>query len=143
MRPAALLLRARVVLVALALVSTGTLTASSPARAADRVDAAVLADDVAGSWFGLQRADGAFSDPFGISSRAGGYGVPMIGYAMLRAGVRSGDRAEVAAGLRSALVPAQVDARTPFDLLGSGTAYAYAARALAGDPLFEAVRVPW
>lgn len=94
--------------------------ASAPAARADEADAVrmrSLADRVAATWVPAQRADGWFLDPV-TRFYLGGYGLDMIGHALLRTGTRTGDAAAVAAGRRAVVAAADApDAPGAFAIL--------------------------
>src|SRR3954447_18143442 len=103
------------------------------------------ADRAAAAWaHGHQQRDGAFVDY--VSGRPTyGYAGVMLGYGLLRAGVRSGDRALVRRGFRAiaAVLDSDHPQRGVFDSLANSTAYSFARRSLGDDPAFVALRPRW
>lgn len=114
------------------------------AQAATRREISGFADRVAQVWAKRQDPSGAFLDP-ARSKPSHGYGNVMIGYALLRAGVRRHDPRLVRAGVRgvSTALGEPVSVRGVFDLLSMATAYDFARRHLAHDPSFAAARPGW
>src|SRR3954468_20897468 len=103
------------------------------------------ADRAAVAW-GLhhQQRDGAFVDY--VSGRpTSGYSGVMLGYGLLRAGVRAGDHDLIRRGFRAidAVLSSDHPQRGVFDSLANSTAYAFAARSLPHDPSFVALRPRW
>jgi hypothetical protein len=109
--------------------------------ATDARDYAALADRAASAWVPLQYEKGAFVDPYS-RMRSRGYGVGMIGYALLRAGLRApngGHRLRVAGAraLRDELRdPAKAGV---FDQWIGGLTYVFARRRLAEDPAWTGI----
>src|SRR3954451_11450450 len=117
--------------------------ASARAFTSDSVLAA--ADRAAVAW-GLhhQQRDGAFVDY--VSGRPTyGYSGVMLGYGLLRAGVRAGDHGLIRRGFRAidAVLSSDHPQRGVFDSLANSTAYSFAARSLSHDPSFVALRPRW
>lgn len=133
------------VLGALALALAMALGAGAPAAGAAEPEAVrALADRAAAHWIGRQLPDGRFIDP--ITRRTPrNYGVTMLGYALLRAGGRSGDRAQLKAARLAldAAVRSPSSQRGAFHLLGLAAAYNYARLELAGDPGFRRSLPRW
>src|SRR3954470_5184429 len=103
------------------------------------------ADRAAAAWGREhQQRDGAFVDY--VSGRPTyGYAGVMLGYGLLRAGVRAGDQGLIRRGFRAIAVV--LDSPHPqrgvFDSLANSTAYSFARRSLASDPSFVALRPRW
>ena len=120
------------------------LVLAAPADAATRGELTEYADRVAAVWAERQDASGLFLDP--ASGRpSGGYGNVMIGYALLRAGVRSGDDRLIQAGVRgvSSSLDEPPEVRGVFDLVSVATAYNFARRRLRDEPAFRKERRRW
>jgi len=119
------------------------LSSSAPGRAADGSELAQFADAVATSWVPHQSADGTFVDP--ILGRSSGYGTVMIGYALLRAGVRRGDPKLIESGIRAFDFSAQTTSavRSYFNILPFAEGYAFAKAQLSDDPLWQRSRPGW
>jgi hypothetical protein len=130
----------------LLLLATAAALVPAPAAqaAATRGELAGFADHVARVWAGRQDPSGAFLDP-ARSKPSHGYGNVMIGYALLRAGVRHHDPLLVHIGVRgvSTALGEPVAERGVFDLLSMATAYDFARRHLARDKAFAAARAGW
>ena len=125
-----------VLLSVLAPASASGFTAAEGRAAADR--AAVAWGE------GHQQRDGAFVDY--VSGRPTyGYAGVMLGYGLLRAGVRAGDSRLVRRGFRAidAVLSSDHPQRGVFDSLANSTAYAFAVRSLPDDPSFVALRARW
>ncbi|MGH2841643.1 MAG: MBL fold metallo-hydrolase, partial [Solirubrobacteraceae bacterium] len=73
-------------LVTTALAVAALLAAPAAGQAADGAEIALFADTVAATWVPHQNASGMFIDP--ILGRGSAYGTTMLGYGLLRAGVR-------------------------------------------------------
>ena len=104
-------------------------------------DYAALADRAARAWVPLQYEKGAFVDPYS-RARSRGYGVGMIGYALLRAGLRapSGGERLRAAGARALRDELRDPAKAGvFDQWIGGLTYAFARRRLAEDPAWTEI----
>jgi hypothetical protein len=112
-------------------------------RAADGGELARFADAVAISWVPHQDAAGRFVDP--ILGRTSSYGTTMIGYGLLRAGVRQRDHSLVAAGIRAFDSGAQMNTRVRsyFNVLPFAKGYAFAKAQLRDDPLWQRSRPGW
>src|SRR3954453_23828895 len=121
------------------------LVAAPAAHAFTPAEGRAAADRAAVAWGrGHQQRDGAFVDP--VSGRPTyGYAGVMLGYGLLRAGVRAGDQALIRRGFRAIAVV--LDSPHPqrgvFDSLANSTAYSFARRSLASDPSFVALRPRW
>jgi hypothetical protein len=116
-----------------------------PASAFTAAEGRAAADRAATAWArDHQRRDGAFVDY--VSRRPTyGYAGVMLGYGLLRAGVRAGDRRLIRSGFRAidAVLSSDHPQRGVFDSLANSTAYSFAARELARDPSFAAIRPRW
>ncbi len=137
--------RARLLLaVLLASVCAGAGIAAQAASAFTPAQARATVDGVSREWQRTQQRDGALVDY--VSRRPTyGYADVMIGYGMLRAGVRRHDRRLIASGFRAVSAglrraPAQ---RGVFDTLANSTVYEWALRNLPRDPGFVALRPRW
>jgi hypothetical protein len=121
--------------------SAATGTGDDGAPATGERDYAALADRAARAWVPLQYEKGAFVDPYS-RQRSRGYGVGMIGYALLRAGLRA-DRG--GARIRQAGARALRDElRDPakggvFDQWTAALSYDFAHRRLARDSAWTGV----
>src|SRR4051794_31953304 len=114
------------------------------AGAVTRGQLTAYVDHVAAVWAGRQDVHGAFRDP--QTGRAqGGYGNVMIGYGLLRAGVRRHDERLIRAGVHGVdtALGEPVAQRGVFDLLSMATAYNFAHAHLAGNAAFAAARPRW
>ena len=120
----------------------GRCAAAEELPAATRAqDYARLADRAARAWVPLQYEKGAFVDPYS-RARSRGYGVGMIGYALLRAGLRapSGGERLRAAGARAVRDELRDPAKAGvFDQWIGGLTYAFARRRLADDPAWTGI----
>jgi hypothetical protein len=118
--------------------------AAQPAIAFDPAAARAAADRAAIAWERLQRPDGALTD---YVSRAPTYGYAdvMVGYGMLRAGLRRHDRGLTAAGFRSiaAGLRRPPSRRGVFDVLANATAYEFAVAHVGRDRHFVVLRPRW
>src|SRR4051794_40174380 len=116
-----------------------------PAQAFTAAEGRAAADRAAVAWGrSHQQRDGAFVDY--VSGRPTyGYAGVMLGYGLLRAGVRAGDEDVVRRGFQAieAVLRSDHVQRGVFDSLANSTAYAFAARSLAHDPSFVALRPRW
>jgi hypothetical protein len=109
---------------------------------------ASFSDRVAASWMGRQTLDGSYYDalvPPGTHSR---YGESMLGYAMVQAGLRRGDRRLLNAGVRG--VDAAVrengfrrNGDAPFENLAIAAAYNVLRQRDPSQPRFRARRRAW
>lgn len=116
--------------------SASAFTAADGRAAADRAAIAWAHDH--------QQRDGAFVDY--VSRRPTyGYSGVMIGYGLLRAGVRAHDDGLIRSGFRAigAVLSSDHPQRGVFDSLANATAYEFAARELPDDPSFKALRPHW
>jgi hypothetical protein len=104
-----------------------------------RLDAAIAAP-----WPKLQQPTGRFRNILGGGTR---YGEATLGYALLQAGARARNRAQVHAGLKalSFAVRKSVNHARPsvFENLSIAAAYNIAKRSLRDDPVFRRVRPRW
>src|SRR3954453_13714973 len=121
------------------------LLAPASAQAFTAASGRAAADRAAVAW-GLhhQQRDGAFVDY--VSGRPTyGYSGVMLGYGVLRAGVRAGAHGLIRRGFRAidAVLSSDHPQRGVFDSLANSTAYAFAARSLAHDRWFMALRPRW
>src|SRR3954447_18269711 len=124
-------------------------SATRPADAAVQA-AAALAGPVVAAWAGMQRSDGTFPD-YVLRNDAPGarrdrYGPAMLGAALVRHSMRTGDRRARDAGLAAigwAVRHPAPGAQGAFELLALADAYRPARAALGEDPSFERVRRPW
>ncbi len=130
----------RALLLAIAL----ALLASAPATAATRGDIVRFVDKVSATWAKRQDPRGFFRDPQ-TNRRQGGYGNVMIGYGLLRAGVRARDDNLIRSGIRGVdtALGEPSSARGVFDLLAMATAYNFARSHLADNADFQAARPHW
>jgi hypothetical protein len=134
---------AAIILLAVAAASIGTAPASAaepPAGAAWRA----LARDIASPWPRLQQRDGRLPDY--MDERHGSrYGDSLMGYALIRTGLREDDRALVRTGLRA--VTYGVEKRLPFhssfENFAVAAAYNLARRQAAHYDAFRAGRRSW
>src|SRR4051794_10537773 len=131
--------------VVLLLVMIGCASVVPAADAFTPAEGRAAADRAAVAWGREhQQRDGAFADP--VSGRPTyGYAGVMLGYGLLRAGVRSGDHGLVRRGFRAIAVVLDSDhpQRGVFDSLANSTAFSFAARSLPHDPSFVALRPRW
>jgi hypothetical protein len=120
------------------------LALAAPAQAANKHEITAYADRLATVWAERQSADGRFLDPH-RDRPSDGYGNVMIGYALLRAGERSGDEDLIRAGVRgvSTALGEPPDERGVFDLLAFAAAYNFARESLPEDPIVEESRGSW
>lgn len=142
---------------ALALTAAFALLVCAPAPGATRKPVrghtpaarwANFSDRVAASWMGRQAFDGTYADvlaPPGAHSR---YGESMLGYAMVQAGLRRGDRRLLNAGVRG--VDAAVRENgfrrhgdAPFENLAIAAAYNVLRQRDPAQPRFRARRRAW
>jgi hypothetical protein len=101
-------------------------------------------------WPALQLPDGRFPDYLrgGAAGRAGGYDEAMMGYALLQAGLREGNRPWIDDGLRAvsfAVAPSDWARAHPsvFEQAAVASAYRLARKRLGDDPAFAGVRGEW
>src|SRR3954454_16647906 len=131
--------------VVLLLVMIGCASVVPEADAFTPAEGRAAADRAAVAWGREhQQRDGAFADY--VSGRPTyGYAGVMLGYGLLRAGVRAGDEDVVRRGFQAieAVLRSDHVQRGVFDSLANSTASAFAARSLAHDPSFVALRPPW
>jgi hypothetical protein len=108
-----------------------------------------LVDALAQPWPALQQADGRFYDYVsGQADSHGRYGEAMLGVALMEAGLRTGNRARVDAGLRAVgYAVGRIDRLSAqpsvFENFALAAGYNTARARLAGDAHFEAVRPAW
>ena len=99
---------------------------------------------IAAPWPSLQQPSGRFRNILGGGTR---YGEATLGYALLQAGARAGNRAQIHAGLKaiSFAVRQAVHHSRPsvFENLSIAAAYNIARRSLRRDPVFRHVRPRW
>jgi len=120
-----------------------SLTAPAAGRAADGSELGRLADAIAISWVPHQDPSGAFIDP--ILRRASAYGTTMIGYSLLRAGVRNSNPKLIEAGIRAfdSQVRTSSKVRSYFNLLPFAKGYMFARAELRNNPLWQRSRAGW
>jgi MYXO-CTERM domain-containing protein len=132
-------------LAALAAVCCAVAGAATPAGAFTPAEGRAAADKAAMAWArDYQQKDGAILD--NIARRPTyGYATLMIGYSLVRAGVRHKDPAVVKSGFRA--IDAALRRNNPhrgvFDELVNATAYAWVRKHLPNDPSFRALRARW
>lgn len=120
------------------------LVAPGVAHALTAAETRSVADRIAETWPQRQLQNGRFRDPINGATPSS-YGVTMLGYGLLRSGVRNSDRKRIEAGVRAIDAARSLPAaeRGSFDLLAFASAYNFARRELAGDPAFERSRRAW
>ncbi|HEY0631983.1 MAG TPA: hypothetical protein VGC98_07995 [Thermoleophilaceae bacterium] len=132
-------------LAALAAACCACALAAAPAAAFTAADGRAAADRAAMAWGrDHQQRDGAIIDY--IAQRPTyGYATLMIGYGLVRAGVRHHDPRVVRSGFRA--IDAALRRNNPhrgvFDELANATAYAWVRKHLPRDPSFRALRRRW
>ncbi|MDQ3675281.1 MAG: hypothetical protein M3401_00530, partial [Actinomycetota bacterium] len=119
------------------------LAAPAAGQAADGGEIAAFADEVSKSWVPHQNPNGTFIDP--ILGRGSAYGTTMLGYGLLRAGVRHHDPELIRAGIRAfnSRVKTTSQIRSYFQILPFAKAYVFAKRELADNPLWRQSRASW
>ena len=119
------------------------MTVPAAGRAADGDELGRFADAIASSWVPHQGADGIFVDP--ILGRGSGYGTVMIGYGLLRAGVRRRDPKLIEAGIRAFDAHARMNTtvRSYFAMLPFAKGYTFAKDELRDNPLWQRSRAGW
>jgi len=119
------------------------LIAPAAGQAADGAELGRFADAVAASWLPHQDASGTFVDP--IIGRSSGYGTVMLGYALLRAGVRNHDPSMIEGGIRAfdSRLKARSTVRSYFEVLPFAKGYTFAVSALRDDPSWQRARPGW
>ena len=123
--------------------------APSPAQAAGPGDYQALAQAVAAPWPGRQHSDGHFEEyvPGHDPRNKDDYGEAMLGYGLLQAGLRAGDRRMIDAGLNGVTLDAGLPDSDPhirmFRNMAIAGAYNLARDRLAGDEYFERLRPTW
>jgi hypothetical protein len=119
--------------------------AASTAAAFTPAEGRAAADRAALAWSQHhQQRDGAFVDY--VSRRPTyGYANVMLGYGLVRAGVRRHDEALVERGFAAieAVLRSTHPQRGVFDALANATAYEFSVRNLPRDPAFRALRGRW
>jgi hypothetical protein len=133
----------RLFMVTAALAVAALLAVPAAGQAADGSEIAAFADKVAQSWVPYQNATGTFIDP--ILGRGSAYGTAMLGYTLLRAGVRHDDPTLIGAGIRAfdSRVRKTSRVRSYFEILPFAKAYVFARAQLANDPLWRRARPGW
>jgi hypothetical protein len=134
---------------------------AQPAAAAVPAGWSALADEMARPWPNLQNPDGTYQDYVYGGGRAfcltrncapglgnARYGEAMLGYALIQAGLRSGDDGLVRTGMRSiSYIVRRLDLQdrlpTSFEAMSIGGAYNLARRRLRDHPLFRRGRASW
>jgi len=100
--------------------------------------------EMARPWPALQSRDGRFRNMFGGGTR---YGEAVLGYALLNAGERAGDRTQVSAGINALdyAVRRSGERSRPsvFENLAVASAYNLARRRMGGSPQFRRSRPAW
>ena len=127
-----------------AALALAALAVPSAARAVTAAELTGVVDRAAAAWAGRQDPGGLFLDPR-TGDPVEGYGNAMLGYALLRAGERTGDRRLVRSGV-SAIGTTLGEApavRGVFDVLAIAASYDFARARLARDPSFAAARARW
>jgi hypothetical protein len=114
---------------------------------------AALADRMAAPWPSLQHRDGELVDytdrlPGAFGRHVGTrYGDAVMGYALLQAGLREGDRRLIRTGIRAVSVASDPTRRphrpSVFENLGVAASYNLGREHLAHDPDFARVRPRW
>src|SRR4051794_5012488 len=132
-------------LAAVALACSGVAAAAVPAHAFTAAEGRAAADRAAIAWGrDHQQRDGAIVD-YVAERPTYGYATLMLGYGLVRAGVRRHDPESVRRGFRA--IDAALKLNNPhrgvFDALANATAYAWVARNLPDDPSFLALRARW
>ena len=130
---------------ALAAACAACFGAAAPAHAFTAAEGRAAADRAAIAWArDHQQKDGAFVDYVGRTPTYG-YATLMIGYSLVRAGVRRHDPKVVRSGFRA--IDAALRRNNPhrgvFDELVNATAYDWVRRHLPNDPSFRALRSRW
>jgi hypothetical protein len=130
-------------IVTAALAVAALLGAPAAGQAADGGEIAAFADEAAASWVPHQNARGTFVDP--ILGRSSAYGTMMLGYGLLRAGVRRKHPALISAGIRAfnSRATTRSKIRSYFQLLPFAKAYVFAKAELSDDPLWRRSRPSW
>lgn len=118
---------------------------AAPARAFTAAEGRAAADRAAIAWGrDHQQRDGAIVD-YVAGSPTYGYATMMMGYGLVRAGVRRHDPESLRRGFKA--IDAAIRRNNPhrgvFDALANATAYSWVARNLPHDPSFLALRARW
>src|SRR4051794_32641839 len=132
-------------LAAVALACSGVAAAAVPAHAFTAAEGRAAADRAAIAWGrDHQQRDGAIVD-YVAERPTYGYATLMMGYGLVRAGVRRHDPESVRRGFRAIDAALRINNphRGVFDALANATAYAWVARNLPHDPSFLALRARW
>jgi hypothetical protein len=132
-------------LVVVALACAGAAVAAAPAAAFTAAEGRASADRAAIAWGrDHQQRDGAIVD-YVAQRPTYGYSTLMIGYGLVRAGVRGHDQDSVRRGFRAIESALKINNphRGVFDALANATAYSWIARNLPDDPSFVALRPRW
>ncbi len=106
---------------------------TTPQNLAARADS--LVTSVAEAWTSHQRADGNFLDP--VQGRGGGYGVTMIGQALVETGVAESNETFVQDGIQAEVYDAQHPTGGGFEAFGLTDAYNWNQAHLATDPAWQ------
>ena len=130
--------------VALSIGAFFVVAAPAAASIADAQRIRASADRIAVAWPERQTRDGNFVDPV-TRKAARGYGVAMLGHALLEAGSRRDDRELVRAGVRA--LNTELDKppgeRGVFDLLAVAAAYRFGTTRLALSPDVKRAKAGW
>jgi hypothetical protein len=132
-------------LAAVALACAGTAAAAAPAHAFTAAEGRAAADRAAIAWGrDHQQRDGAIVD-YVAQRPTYGYATLMMGYGLVRAGVRRHDPESLRRGFRAIDSALRINNphRGVFDALSNATAYTWIARNLPHDPSFLALRARW
>ena len=125
--------------------ATACCLAAAPAHAFDAASGRAAADRAAAAWaHDHQQGDGAFVD-YVSGNPTYGYATMMLGYGVLRAGVREHDDAMIKSGFRAigAVLHSKHPQRGVFDALVNATAYEWVLKNLPDDPSFLALKADW
>src|SRR5215208_2441514 len=132
-----------------AMVLVALACAPSSAHAAEPGDYQALAQAIAAPWPDRQHSDGHFAEylPGHDPRNKDDYGEAMLGYGLLQAGLRTGDRRMIVAGLNGLTHDAELPDSDPhirmFRDMAIAAAYNLARAKLAGDEYFEQLRPAW
>ena len=132
------------VLAALAVLAAPGVAVADTLAPLDSAAVANAADRISSAWQSRQVSPGYFHDPF-AGGDAPGYGSVMLGFGLIRAGVRSGNRSQIVAGMRAVDTETKRPPRTTgvFERLAFARTYNYARAHMPNDPEFEARRSAW